>query len=204
MSDDALTAQIRDELARIVPIVSELTGLPSNWSGRVELVDDARFRGRKPFGCDIELRTSLARQDARWRTLIHETLHTVSVGFNRADFQANVGWEEGVVEQLQRLLRQDVLARLSIKVAETAFAPSEDMLRLNNYIDALERIRQTLAIADQKRYYIDLLSVAVRDRQRHCLRRGMRLASPERERFLGVFSACNRILMEGAKTDVNL
>lgn len=72
---DTLTAQIHDELARIVPVISELTGLPSNWNGRVELVEGAYYRGMKAFDCDIRIRASLAREEARWRTLIHELLH---------------------------------------------------------------------------------------------------------------------------------
>jgi hypothetical protein len=46
---DELEAQIREELRRILEIVCELTGLPSNWNGRLKIVPDAEFRGRKPF-----------------------------------------------------------------------------------------------------------------------------------------------------------
>ncbi len=99
------SAQVRAELEQIMPVVSQLTGLPARWSGRVELVTEADFKGKKRFGCDIQIATELAEQDARWATLIHESLHCHSAGYNGVDFRTYRGWEEGVVEQLQRLLR---------------------------------------------------------------------------------------------------
>lgn len=204
MSGDTLTEQIRNELSRIMPVVSELTGLSSNWNGQVDLVEGASYRGVKKFECGIHIRASLARDEVRWRTLIHESLHAVSVGFNRLDFQANVGWEEGVVEQLQRLLRREILAALSAEVSESVFLSIENALRYNIYIDALERLRESLAISDQRRYYVDLLSIPVGKRLGHCLNLGMQLlGSSERRRFLDVFSASNRVLTEGGKMDVN-
>ena len=72
----------------------------------------ADFKGKKRFSCDIQIQEALAKTEARWTTLIHESLHTFSSGYLREDYQAYRGWEEGVVEQLQRLLRFEVFHRL--------------------------------------------------------------------------------------------
>ena len=40
------TSQISKELQRIVAALTELTGLPSQWSGIVELVPEADFNGK--------------------------------------------------------------------------------------------------------------------------------------------------------------
>lgn len=118
MQGRELEAQVRAELEQIMPLVSALTGLPARWSGMVELVDTPEFKGKKRFSCDIQIQASLARQDARWSTLIQESLHAHSVGYNGSDYRLYRGWEEGVVEQLQRLLRPQILSRLLVAVAE--------------------------------------------------------------------------------------
>ena len=50
---DDLEARTQQELTAIILILTELTGLPSRWSGRVELVPDAEFKGRKRQVCDV-------------------------------------------------------------------------------------------------------------------------------------------------------
>lgn len=201
--DDALTAQIHGELSRIVPIVSALTGLPSNWNGELVLVPNAKFRGKKLFSCSILLREALARQELRWRTLIHEVLHAVSVGYIRSDYEALSGWEEGVVEQLQRLLRRDVLAALSVNIAESTFQETEVGAFHNKYIEALETLRQALQIEDVTPFYIRLLSTPIAGRQGYVYSLGSRLPRPERLRFLETFSVCSAILKERDVLNVN-
>lgn len=100
MQGSDLTARTRAELEAIMPLVSALTGLPTRWSGMVELVADAGFKGKKRFACDVQLNAALASEDARWTTLIHESLHAVSAGYSLLDYQDLPGWEEGVVERL--------------------------------------------------------------------------------------------------------
>ncbi len=88
---DSTEAQAQQEIAQVVLVVEELTGLPSRWSGRVELVPDAEFRGKKLFSCSILLDTAVAQHPVRWRTLIHEALHSVSAGYTRADYDTLIG-----------------------------------------------------------------------------------------------------------------
>ena len=82
MSMDDSEARTRKELAEIIAVLTGLTGLPPRWSGRVELVPEAEFKGRKRPICDIQIDADLVTQDARWATLIHEALHSISVGYN--------------------------------------------------------------------------------------------------------------------------
>ena len=54
-----------EELHLIEQIVSELTGLPSNWNGNVELHTEPGWRGMKPFRCDIRLDSARQELDVR-------------------------------------------------------------------------------------------------------------------------------------------
>src|SRR3712207_4697154 len=108
------TERVARELQQLRSVLERITGLQSRWSGRVELVPNAPFRGLKPYQCDICLNATLADRPGRWRTLICESLHAFSTGYNPTDYSALPGWEEGLNEQLQRVLRADVLAQLGV------------------------------------------------------------------------------------------
>lgn len=195
---DALTAQIREELERIIPIVEELTELPSHWNGIAELIPDAEYRGRKPFSCSIVLDATLAEQPERWATLIHEALHAVSAGYIPTDFRDFRGWEEGVVEQLQRLWRPAILARLNVSVDDTLWQVHEAAHRFNDYINALEEIRQTLQSdtesLDAVTFYSELLRTPIRERPGYVLSLGYQREGLPRTPFVRAFSAANAIL----------
>ena len=107
--------RIQQEVTAIVNTLSDLTGLSSRWNGDVELSHDTRTFGRKPFSCRIVLNQQLADNPIRWRTLIHEALHSFSAGYTMSSYQMFLGWEEAVVEQTQRLLRPAVLERIGIQ-----------------------------------------------------------------------------------------
>jgi hypothetical protein len=151
MSD--LEAQTRGELESIVAVLTELTGLTSRWSGQLELVPEAGFKGKKPFRCDILIDEGLARQEIRWTTLIHEALHSFSAGYLRDDYQNFQGWEEGVVEQLQRLLRPSILAAMNVTVSEGTLRQLEEGHAYNGFIDALETLRRILKVSDEEKQH---------------------------------------------------
>lgn len=136
--------RIQQELIAIIGALTEITGLTSRWSGDVELTQDARVLGRKPFSCRIVLNEQLVIRATRWRTLIHEALHSFSAGYNMTDYQAALGWEEGVVEQTQRLLRPAVLKRLELEIDPSIFDLVEANYSFNRYIQALEQIRTAM------------------------------------------------------------
>jgi hypothetical protein len=191
---DSLQTEITDELRRIVPIVEELTGLRSRWSGVLELVADADFKGKKPFRCDILVHADLARQLERWTTLIHEVLHTVSAGYVRNDYQDFQGWEEGVIEQLQRLLRARILSRLGVDNTAEVFEPLDNGHAYNGFIGALERLREIIGGVDIEAFYLHLLATPIKDRPAILLNLGAALAGEPRRQFIAAFAAANATL----------
>jgi len=185
--------QICKELEQIAPFLTELTGLPSRCNGQVELGQEEWFRGKKLFSCGIVIQAKLVTQEIRWRTLIHESLHSRSAGYNSPDYNALIGWEEGVVEQTQRLLRPAVLAQAEIQVEDAIFRQAESDHVYNRYIDALEDLRRSLSIAQEQQieFYLNLLATPVRDRAALIYSLGSHLTGADRLRFLSIFSAAS-------------
>ena len=188
---DTLQAQITGELQQIAAAIEQLTNLRSNWNGELVLVPlEARYRGLKPFSCAVHLRADLAADDLRWRTLIHESFHAVSAGYNHSDFDLYVGWEEGVVEQLQRLFRARILNIAGFYVEETRFAAEDASHLFNVYIASLERIRGAFDDEAEK-FYLELLAVPIKERSRHLYTRAM---SQQNKIALYALSAGRRLL----------
>ena len=196
MNMDELEARTQTELADIVAVLTEMTGLPSRWSGRAELVPGANFRGKKRFICDIQISADLADQDARWTTLIHEALHAVSTGYIREDYQDFQGWEEGVVEQLQRLLRARVLSHLRVTVDPQVLHRLDEEHAYNKYIAALETIReaQDISVTQAEAFYLELIGTPIKNRQSHVSRYGFSLPPSQRVDFFAVVSAASAML----------
>jgi hypothetical protein len=186
-------AETTREFGRIVVVLAELTGLPSNWSGRLELVPGAEFKGRKPFSCDVYVDEALAGLPQRWSTLIHEALHTLSAGYAPADYRSFPGWEEGVVEQLQRLLRPTVLGRMGVEVDAALFEQDEAQHFYNAYIEALESLRTFLG-SPATSFYIDLLGTLIRERPGFVLRIGNQRGGKRRSEFVRRFSVADAVL----------
>lgn len=192
---DSTEAQTQQEIARIVPIVEKLTGLTSRWSGRVELAPDAEFRGKKLFSCAILLDAAVAQRPVRWRTLIHEALHSVSAGYIRANYDALIGWEEGTVEKLQRLLRRQVLDALAVDVPEGVFAEAEANYSFNPYINALENMRNALGVPSPD-FYLRLLNTPIAERPGSIFGQTLGLTGPARREIIQVLSRSNAVLKE--------
>lgn len=188
--------RVQQELVAIIALLGEMTGLTSRWNGEVELAQDPRALGRKPFTCRIVLNERLVNHPARWRTLIHEALHSFSAGYNREDYQAWRGWEEGVVEQLQRLFRPSILARLSVTVDATVFQAVEEDYPFNKYIQALEQLREAIDSRPTHEFYLDLLATGIKDRPGLILGKRFQLPQEERATFVGLFSRTNSVLKE--------
>ena len=176
-----------------MPLVSALTGLPTRWSGVVELVEGADFKGKKRSVCDIQLAANLAVQDARWTTLIHESLHAVSVGYNLSAYQSLPGWEEGVVEQAQRMLRDEILAQIGIVLPNTLLVGLDGDHRYNVYIQALETIRLSLDVSEE-RFYLSLLATSLADRPAKTLMQARQLSVQQWRTVLEIISVANATL----------
>ncbi len=189
-------ARIQQEISAVVDALSELTGLSSRWNGDVELSQDTRIFGRKPFSCRIVLNQQLANNPIRWRTLIHEALHSFSAGYNSQDYQLWRGWEEGVVEQLQRLLRPSILDRLNIRIDEAIFQEAEVDYVFNRYIETLEHLREAIGTTSLQTFYITLLSTKIKDRAGFILSSRFQFPLEEQAAFVKLFSTANSVLKE--------
>ena len=188
-----LEAQIQSELQRIVEVVTEMTGLASRWSGRVELVPNADFKGKKRFTCDIHIDAGLASTQERWSTLIHEALHTVSTGYIGSDYRKYPGWEEGIIEKLQRLLRAVILDRLDITLPPSTLIAIEAEHRYNPYIEALETLRSALKM-DEMRFYLHLLGTPIKDRPGYIFGVGNQMMGVDRTNFIRAYSVASSVL----------
>ncbi|HZO88665.1 MAG TPA: hypothetical protein VFB38_10040 [Chthonomonadaceae bacterium] len=193
MAEDA-TRRIQEELRQIAAILEEVIGRESNWNRELYLIPNADFLGKKPFDCRIELDDALVNLDVRWRTLIHEILHSFSEGYNLRDYNQFYGWEEGVVERLQRIVRPQILFRLGIIVAEETFASVEAGHPFNPYIEALERIRQALNAEAEQAFYLQLLKTPIRERHSALLQMGIRMGGARGKRVLAAVSAARSVL----------
>ena len=80
----------------------------------------------------------------RFSTLIHEVLHTLSAGYLRDDYQDLQGWEEGVVERVQRLFRESILTAFNAPISADTFHLIDTTHAYNGFIEALERLRSLL------------------------------------------------------------
>ncbi len=185
--------RIHRELSGIVAALSKITGLPTHWSGRVELVEEAAFKGQKPFQCDILLNANLVDEGVRWRTLIHEALHSFSAGYQREDFEKFRGWEEGVVEKLQRLLRQKVLSLLAVTVPESVFLVFDRSHLYNTYLDALAEL-QVFSGQSEHQFYLDLLGIPIREHSASVYSLVRQLTGQDRTDFLFCYSRANSTL----------
>ena len=166
--------RLRSELQLIEEAIEELTPLHSRWNGTLRQETIKGERGRKSFACDIKLRHDLVLNPLRWRTMIHEMFHACSVGFHIHDFNANRGWEEGVVERLSRLYREPILEQLNVETDIKALAVLDEGHPFNKYIAALETIRTEMK-ADPANFYIDLLMTPIRDRYASLIRTALPL-----------------------------
>lgn len=164
----------------------------------MELVQDADFKGKKRFACDIQIDADVARRDTRWSTLIHEIFHSLSAGYVATDFRLYRGWEEGVVEQLQRLFRPAVLTRLQVPIRTDIFDAEQAAHPFNPYIQALESIRNVVVSNDTSEthqdFYLDLLATPIRDRFSSALRRAFTLSGEEQIAFIATLSSANSVL----------
>lgn len=165
--EDHDTGEARDVLARIILVLGTVLRehsplsepeVVSRWNGEAELEEFAFHAGViRPDGKIGLLRVVWEQKGAvRYRTLIHEALHSFSHPYTIHEYRDYIGWEEGVVEALQRLLRQEVLGRIGISVAEESFLPIDRVHPFNIYIAELEKLRQETDLSPEA-FFIPLL-----------------------------------------------
>lgn len=203
-------ARLKAELETLNPLVSRRLNAPSSWNGEVTLGANAATRGRRLYAGGIEVDVRLAGHEARWRTLIHELVHAHSAGLNPPDYDAYRGWEEAVVENIQRRIRPGVLAEAGVTVDEAVFRAVDDAFIFNDAVSALEELRRVLPPSEQtddtpneaaeaEAFYRELLRVPLKQRLRHVFEQGMALpAGARRSAFVRAYSAATARLQNKA------
>lgn len=184
---DESEIQVRDELAAITDALEGIIGRPSRWNGEVELSDDASTFGKALWSGRVVINRQTAQSVLRWRTEIHEALHFFSVGLTSITYAELPGWEEAVVEQLQRLLRPTLFRSLNVDVSETIFLAVEAKHRYNRFINALDDLRLLLG-EPAERFYLSLLAVSLRERPANVMAAGSILAPEDLIRFQRAFA----------------
>ena len=140
--------RVEGEMRQIVAFVEGTTRLRSRWNGSVRVVDTNTaallfpipFFAKKDWGCGITVLQAILSNDGRWRSLLHEALHSVSVGLTQESYNQFAPWEEAVVESLQRMYRPALLRSLGVDADESRLAAPEAAWRFNRAVDALGRI----------------------------------------------------------------
>ena len=184
---DELETRITHEIAAITGFLEQRLGRRSRWNGEVELSDDPAAFGKALWSGRISINRQTAQTDLRWRTQIHEALHCFSAGLNQSSYAELRGWEEGVVEQLQRRLRSSVLHALDVIVLDDIFVNVEQRHYYNRFISALEAIRQELN-EPQEAFYLLLLAVPLKERPAEVLGLSKRLMGEESITFRRTFA----------------
>ena len=141
-----MEGELQLALRQIVNVLEELLDRPSRWNGRALLAQSLSFSGMAHYDGSISINEAVyADPNLRWRTLLHETLHTFSPQYTRFEYSMAPGWEEGVVEAMQRLIRPQVFASLGITVDNKTLLETEAKHPYNAYVAVLEDIRQCLS-----------------------------------------------------------
>ncbi len=198
---------IIEEAGQIITVVEEFTGLPSRWNGGLLILADASgearavgvlsrapYLAKKEWNCGITVLESVLQNDLRWRTLLHEALHSVSVGLTEPNYQRLRLWEEGVVESLQRLYRPRVFARLGLKVSENRFAAQEATWHYNRALEALGRIAAERPEADAQEFLEQMLRTPLPGRPAFAFEWGRQAG--DFEHFKRVYAASCGLLRE--------
>ena len=152
------------DLRTIVAEVVQRTGLPTRWNGKaiIQAAMDApgipARNGAKNWDCSIEVHVTRLSPPGRYATSLHEALYSVSAGLTPADFRAFKGYEEGVVEQLTRLMQNEIVAALGYS------GITERRTAYNRYVLLLENLRG-LTQREESAFYLDLLRTPLCNRE---------------------------------------
>ena len=160
-----LHAEALADLRRIIDAVETHTGLTSRWNGSLQVRGlTFSFSGQKHRSCAISIHENvLLRPAQRWSTLLHEALHSVSAAFLSSG--PLDPWEEGIIEQTQRILRPTILAEFGIRIADDEIDARDSAHPYNADIDRLEVLRRVLH-REMIEFYLSLLAASAAERTR--------------------------------------
>jgi hypothetical protein len=178
-----MEGELQLNLRQIIQVLEDILGRPSRWNGKAYLARTISFGGAAHYDGSISVSELVyGEPNLRWRTMIHEAIHTFSPPYTRPEYNAAQGWEEGVVEQMQRLLRPQVLAALGVMVQAEVLANAEADHQYNAYIVLLEDLRLHLRDAPVG-FYRTLLSTPLPERATVLRQSGIMLEEQERQAY---------------------
>lgn len=134
-------------LGRVVEEVERLTRLLSRWNGELVIIEEIdmfgqpSMHGKKEWACAISIHAEIVNDPAVFTTLVHEAVHSVSVGVTQSLFHTFPGYEEGTVEWLTRAY--------SPAVARALGHDQELPVRMvfKRYLDALGSLQARCALS---------------------------------------------------------
>ncbi len=178
-----MEGELQLNLRQIIQVLEDILGRPSRWNGNLALEREISYSGMMHYDGSISIsELACADLNLRWRTLIHEALHTFSPQYTRREFLMARGWEEGVVEQMQRLLRPQIMAALGVELDEAVLAGVESSHAYNVFITLLEDLRQRLDDAPLS-FYRMLLATPLPERLLLLRRSAIMLEEPDKQAF---------------------
>ena len=196
---------IIEEVRQVIAFVEEVTGLLSRWNGGLLILDDSTgeaqtaqllsrvsYLAKKEWNCGITVLASVLQDDQRWRTLLHEGLHSVSVGLTEPEHQRYAPWEEAVVESLQRLYRPLLFRQLGLDVDEGRFQSIEATWPYNHAMAALGQIAAERPEVPARDFLEEMLRTPLPDRPAFAFAWGRQAA--DFDHFKRVYAAASGLL----------
>ena len=204
-NDSSAGRTIIEKVRRIVAFVEETTGLSSRWNGGLLILADGTdeawaaqamprvsYRAKKEWSCSITVMESIVQDDQRWRTLLHECLHSVSVGLTEPRYQQFAPWEEAVVENLQRLYRPLLFQYLGISLEEGPLQALETTWGYNFAVEALSKIAAERPEVPFREFLEAMLRTPLPDRPAFAFNWGRQ--STDFDHFKRVYAAASSLL----------
>lgn len=153
-----MRAELERLAGQLVKIVERETGLKSRWASTVYVTDVLDFTiGVKRWDCGVEIGLgALRNKELAVKTLLHELIHSVSVGLNPDAYRTLTGYEEGPVEGLARVIYDETVR------GELGLGPG-DSTAYERYIQLLAAAAKTGKI-DLRELYLKLLRTPLSDR----------------------------------------
>lgn len=166
-----LRAAAEVDQGAVIRLIERYSGLRSRWGGVIWVRDALSGQsGQKHRWCGISIREDvLLHRTRRWRTMIHEGLHSVSAVFSAGRLEPqHFAWEEAIVEQAQRLLRPTIVDHLGLALVEDDFLSDDNLHPLNAHIARLEQHRTAVG-EESEPFYVRLLGTDKEGRAREII-----------------------------------
>lgn len=148
--DDPALAEAWDRTVDMNRVLrDEFIDRDTAWTGVINRTPDGDWGNTAEWDGSISFDLSIQRNPSeRFHLMLHESLHHFSAdALDQSAFLGYRGWEEGLVEKLTRLYRDDVATSLGMNLDTAALKTWESATNYNRYITQLEKIRRSLGTA---------------------------------------------------------